>query len=165
MDHLNNSSWLFDKVIRLRVWGRDLSEFLGMLDEPDIRVQLIVCMSHDGRGGYPAGFPANPMPIEVPPLGIREAELSWIVQAYADDAITELHASPSCFSEDDCEWVMKHGATSLSEIEKATLRIVAVNMTGSVHRAARTLRMAYVSLSRWFHRREAAPYLAMDRNP
>lgn len=143
----------------------DLPEFLRLLDEPDTRVQLIVCMSNHGRGGFLARFPTNPMPIEVPPLGVREVELSRIVQAYADDAIAELDAWPSCFSEDDCEWVMKNGSASLSEIEKATLRIVALNMTGSIHRAARRLLMADVSLSRWFHRREAAPYLAMDQNP
>lgn len=85
--------------------------------------------------------------------------------AYANEAIAELSAESACFLQDDCEWVMRHGATSLSEIEKATLRLVAINMTGSVHRAARRLHMADVSLSRWFRRRSAAPYLAMERNP
>lgn len=147
--------------LRSRRLPHDLPEFLKLLDEPDIRVQLIVCMNHNGRGG----FPANPMPIEVPPLGLRETELSRIVHAYANDAILELGARPSCFSEDDREWVMKYGAASLSEIEKSTLRIVALNMSGSVHRAAKRLRMASVSLSRWFHRRAAPPYLAVDPNP
>jgi hypothetical protein len=105
------------------------------------------------------------MPIEVPPLANREAELPRIVQAYANDAIAELGTGPSCFSDNDCEWVMKHGAASLSEIEKATLRIVAVNMSGNVPRAAKRLRMAYVSLLRWLRRREAIPHFAMDRNP
>lgn len=147
--------------LRSRYLPRDLPEFLRSLDEPDIRVQLIVCM---GVAGH-AGFPANPVPIEVPPLEIRESELSRIVQAYANDAIAELYAAPSCFSENDCEWVIRHSATSLPEIEKATLRVVALNMSGGLHRAAGKLGMAAVSLSRWFHRREPAPYLAMDRNP
>lgn len=151
--------------LRGRHLPHDLPEFLRLLDEPDPRVQLIVCMSKDGHGGFLARFPVNPMPIELPPLEIREVELSRIIQEYANDAIVELSASPACFSEDDCEWVMKHGVESLSEIEKATLRLVAVNMTGSVHRAARKLHMAGVSLSRWFGRRPAAPYLTVDRNP
>lgn len=151
--------------VRSRRLPPDLGEFLKLIDEPDTRVQLIVCMSNEGRGGFLARFPANPMPIEVPPLAIREMELSRIVQAYANDAIMELGAWPSCFSDDDWEWVMKHGAISLSEIEKATLRIVALNMSGSIQRAAKRLRMASVSLSRWLHRRETLPYFAMERNP
>lgn len=151
--------------VRSRCLPQDLSEFLKLIDEPDTGVQMIVCMSPDGRGGFPAGFPANPMPIEVPPLAIREAELSRIIQAYAKDAIAELGAGPSCFSDDDCAWVRRHDASSLSEIEKATLRIIAVNMSGSVHRAAKRLHMADVSLLRWFRRRDVIPYVALDRNP
>jgi hypothetical protein len=127
----------------------DLPELLGLVDEPDSGVQLIVCMRSHARGGLLAGS----MPIEVPPLGVREAELPRIVQAYADDAIAALHAPASCFSEDDHDWVMKHDARSLSEIEKATLRIVALKKTDSVHQAAKVLGMAPVSLSRWLDRR------------
>jgi hypothetical protein len=151
--------------LRGRRLSQHLGELLKLIDEPDTRVQLIVCMSNDGRGEFLVRFPINPMPIEVPPLAIREAELPRLVQAYAKDAIAELSAQPSCFSDDDCEWVMKHGATSLSEIEKATLRIVAVNMSGNVQHAAKRLRMAPVSLSRWIHRRATLPYFAMERNP
>jgi DNA-binding NtrC family response regulator len=93
------------------------------------------------------------MPIEVPPLGIRETELPRIIQAYADESMSALDAPASCFSEDDRDWVMKHGARSISEIEKATLRIVALNMTNNSHQAAKVLRMAQVSLSRWLGRR------------
>jgi hypothetical protein len=56
-------------------------------------------------------------------------------------------------TEDDRDWVMKHGARSIPEIEKATLRIVALNMTNNSHQAAKVLRMAQVSLSRWLGRR------------
>src|ERR1044071_9147675 len=96
--------------VRSRRLPRDLPELLRLIDEPDTRVQVIVCMSHDGRGGFLARFPIHPMPIEVPPLAIREAELSRIVQAYAKDAIADLGAGPSCFSDDDCEWVRRHDA-------------------------------------------------------
>lgn len=151
--------------VRSRRLPQDLGEFLKLIDEPDTRVQLIVCTSNDGHSGFLARFPTNPMPIEVPPIAIREVELSRIIQAYAKDATMELGARPSCFSDDDFAWVMKHGAASLSEIEKATLRIVAVNMFGDVHRAAKRLRMASVSLLRWLHRRETLPRFAMDRTP
>ena len=129
---------------------RDLPELLKLLYEPDCRVQLIVCIRGRARGGLLPGS----MPIEVPPLSLREAELPRVVQAYADDAIAELHAPPSCFTKDDHCWVMAHSARSLSEIEKATLRIVALRMTDNVHQAATLLGMAAVSLSQWLDRRE-----------
>lgn len=100
-------------------------------------------------------------PIEVPPLRLREVELPRIVRAYADEALATLRASSSCFSEEDAAWVMRRGAKSLSEIEKATLRIVALSKAGKVCRAARLLGMASVSLSRWLDRR--TPHLGSER--
>lgn len=135
--------------MRNRRQPRDLPELLRLLDRPDSRVQLVVCTTHGER----IRLSTIPIPIEVPPLGIRETELPRIIQAYADDAIATLHAPASCFSENDQEWVMRHAAMSLSEIEKATLRIVALATTDNVHQAARMLDMAPVSLSRWFGRR------------
>jgi hypothetical protein len=49
---------------------------------------------------------------------------------------------------------MEHAATSLGEIEKATLRLTAIRMDGSIGRAAERLGMAPVSLRRWIGRRE-----------
>lgn len=135
--------------MRSRRLPQDLPELMRLLDARDNRVQLIVCMSSHER----SRLPICPMPIEVPPLGVREMELPRIIQAYAADAITELCAEPSCFSDEDQDWVMKHSARSLSEIEKATLRVVAFNKTGSVSRAAASLGLASVSLSRWLDRR------------
>jgi hypothetical protein len=135
--------------VRSRRLPSDLPELMRLLDAPDNRVQLIVCMGSHER----SRLPACPMPIEVPPLGVRETELLRIIQAYAQDALTELRAAPSCFSDANRDWVMKHSARSLSEIEKATLRVVAFNKTGSVYRAAGLLGIAAVSLSRWLDRR------------
>lgn len=135
--------------MRSRRLPPDLPELVRLLDAPDNRVQLIVCTGSHER----SRLPTCPMPIEVPPLGVRETELPRIIQAYAEDALCELCAAPSCFSDEDQEWVMKHGARSLSEIEKATLRVVAFNKTGSVYRAAGLLGIASVSLSRWLDRR------------
>jgi hypothetical protein len=137
--------------VRSRRLPDDLPELTKLLDAGARRVQLIVCMDSHERSRRVA----YPMPIEVPPIGIREIELPRIIQAYAEDALTELCATPSCFSREDHDWV-SHKARSLSEIEKATLRIVALNKAGNLHRAARLLGMAGVSLSRWLGRREVA---------
>jgi hypothetical protein len=135
--------------VRSRRLPRDLPELLRLLERPDSRVQFIVCTTSRAH----IGLFTIPSPIEVPPLGIRETELPRIIQAYADEAIDIMRAPASCFSGDDQDWVMKHSATSLSEIEKATLRIVALRMTNNVRHAATMLGMAPVSLSRWLGRR------------
>jgi hypothetical protein len=49
---------------------------------------------------------------------------------------------------------MEHAATSFGEIEKATLRLTAIRMCGSIGRAAARLGMAPVSPKRWIGRRE-----------
>jgi hypothetical protein len=135
--------------VRSRRLPQDLPELMRLLDVPDHRVQLLVCMGSHER----SRILMLPLPIEAPPISLRETELPRIVQAYAADAFSELCAAPSCFSDEDQEWVMKHSARSLSEIEKATLRVVAFNKTGSVYRAAGLIGIAPVSLSRWLDRR------------
>lgn len=138
---------------------RDLPELLKLLYEPDHRVQLIVCTRRHRRDELLTGV----MPIEVPPLGVRETELSRIVDAYAGDAIAALNAPNSSFSDEDHRWVMQD-ARSLSEIEKATLRLVALNITDNLHQAARLLGMADVSLARWLNRRRPLPTRAAGRS-
>ena len=137
----------------------DLPELLKSFYEPDHRVQLIVCTQRHGRDEILGGL----MAIEVPPIGARETELSRIVHAYAEDAIAALNAAASSFSDDDHRWVMQD-ARSLSKIEKATLRVVALNVTDSVSQAARLLGMAQVSLSRWLDRRMPFPTRTAGRN-
>lgn len=145
--------------IRSRRLPSKLPELLRWLDAPDSQVQLIVCMGSQERHSW---LFTGPMLIDVPPLGIRETELPRIIRSYADDALTTLHASPSCFSDSDLYWVMTHSATSLSEVEKATFRIIALkNAMGNKSRAAGMLGMAPVSLTRWLDRRA----LPTDRVP
>jgi hypothetical protein len=117
--------------------------------EPDSNVQLIVCARSKNRFASLGGAAL----IEVPPLRLREMELSRIVREYADDAIATLEVGPEHFSDDNREWVVAHCAQSLPEIEKATLRVVALSASQSRSHAAALLGMAPVSLSRWLDRR------------
>jgi hypothetical protein len=138
----------------------DLPKLLKLLYEPEHRVQLIVCTQRRGHDELLGRL----MPIEVPPIAARETELSRIVHAYAEDAMAALNTSASSFSDDDHRWVMRD-ARSLSEIEKATLRVVALNITHSVRQAARLLGMTQTSLSHWLDRRTPRPTRASARTP
>jgi hypothetical protein len=76
-----------------------------------------------------------------------------IIREYARDAMVELATSRSVFEAADHDWVREHAATSLPEIEKATLRLVALRASRTLSQAAERLGMAPVSLSRWIGRR------------
>jgi hypothetical protein len=127
----------------------DIDEVRRRAYEPDSEVQLIVCARSKHRAVSLGGAPA----IEIPLLQLREMELSRIVHEYAEDAITTLEVGPENFNDDDRNWVMAHCAQSLPEIEKATLRIVALSASQSRTQAAALLGMAPVSLARWIGRR------------
>ena len=53
----------------------------------------------------------------------------------------------------DNAWVRQHASASLAEIEKATLRLIALRASRTLSAAAERLGMAPVSLSRWMERR------------
>ena len=98
----------------------------------------------------------RPGPIEVPSIAARASELPQIVDEYVFDAIVEL-APPRdlTLNEQDRNWLLQDAATStLAEIEKATLRMVALRCSSNLSQAAARLGMAAVSLSRWVARRK-----------
>lgn len=74
--------------------------------------------------------------------------------------MAELGALSASFTAGDHSWVREHAATSLGEIEKVTLRIVALRDFINMSFAAGRLGMAHVSLARWVDRRKLRPVLA-----
>ncbi|HEX7840528.1 MAG TPA: FHA domain-containing protein [Kofleriaceae bacterium] len=134
--------------VRSRRLPRDFEEVVTALRHPDARIQLMVC------AGSPEDCrPFLAVPITIPPLASRQAELDQIITEYAEDAIAELGAPRGGFLAADRAWVREHAASSLPEIEKATLRLVAIRNSRNLSNAAARLRMAPVSLSRWIGRR------------
>jgi hypothetical protein len=128
---------------------RDYAQVLLRLRDPDTRVQLVYCSNkRESSDGLLS------TPIDIPPLADRADELLRIVDEYARDAVAELGVTRDAFTKQDHAWVMKHAASSLGEIEKATLRLTAMRLCGSAGRAAARLGMAPVSLSRWIGRRK-----------
>jgi hypothetical protein len=134
--------------VRTRRLPRDFSALAAQLRATD-DVLFIVCAEHDD----PARLLIRPAPIVVPPLASRATELDRVIMEYAADAVAELGAPLAGFTAADHAWVRDHAAASLAEIEKATLRLVAIRTSHNVSGAAARLGMAAVSLTRWIGRR------------
>jgi hypothetical protein len=137
--------------VRSRRLPRDFPDVVAALRDPSARVALVVCArAPEECEAYLAA------PIVVPPLANRQAELDRIITEYAEDAIADigpLGGSRAGFLAVDREWVRIHSSSSLPDIEKATLRLVAVRESRNLSSAAARLGMAPVSLSRWIGRR------------
>jgi hypothetical protein len=132
--------------VRARRLPRDFSEILNAFREPENPTQLMIC----SRGTL---LP-NAAQIDLPPLDSRRSDLPRIAREYIEDAIHALHASDDCLDQRDIEWILTFGdALTISGIEKAALRAVALKMSGDLTEAARMLGMARVSLERWIKRR------------
>jgi hypothetical protein len=100
---------------------KDFSRVITALRGPNSRVQLVVCAQ------TPEDYEPNlAVPITVPPLASRPDEIDRIITEYAEDAITELGTPRTGFLSADREWVRTHSASTLPDIEKATLRLVAI---------------------------------------
>jgi hypothetical protein len=134
--------------MRARRLPQDFSEVSLALRDPAARVRLAMCTDDAADG---ATLLADP--ILIPPLATRRAELDRIVDEYAYDAIAGLGAGPADFTRGDRDWVVKHSAASLPEVEKGTLRVVAIRQAGSLAGAATRLGMSHVALSQWLGRR------------
>jgi len=122
------------------------AEVVGAIREPDSRVQLVVCsrtLLH--------GEPVIASPIILAPLARRASELDRIIDAYAADAIAEIGGA---FRPADRAWVRTNEAGTLSQIEVATRRLIALrSASGAVARAAQQLGLSHGTLSEWLARR------------
>jgi hypothetical protein len=136
--------------IRRRRPPRDFMSLVARLRDSD-DVQYI-CLDEDSLAWL-----VRPGPIEVPPLATRGHELPRIVDEYVFDAVVELVPDRQGLdlTEGDRRWLIESlGMTSLSEIEEATLRLVALRSSATLSHAAARLGMAPVSLARWVARRK-----------
>jgi pSer/pThr/pTyr-binding forkhead associated (FHA) protein len=128
---------------------KDFRTVVTALRAPSPQVRLTVCAQTAATcEEYLA------VPITIPPLATRPDEIDQIITEYAEDAIRELGASRTGFLPADRDWVRTHSASSLPDIEKATLRLVAIRESHNLSAAAARLGMAPVSLSRWIGRRK-----------
>lgn len=138
---------------------RDFPALVAQLRAID-DVLFVVCMKPANR----IPLLVRPAPITVPPLASRAAELDRVIAEYAGDAIAELRAPRTAFTAADHAWVRGHAAGSLAEVEKATLRLVALRTSRNTSVAAARLGMALVSLTRWLDRRELPSMMLSDQS-
>lgn len=122
-------------------------------------VQYIIVCSHIDDDADP--LLVLPAPIQVPSLASRTHDLERVVEEYASDAVAELNAREACFTPLDRRWILEH-AKSLTEIEKTTVRVVALRMSRNLSDAAARLGMAPVSLWRWILRRNLRTFIPLD---
>jgi hypothetical protein len=114
-------------------------------------VQYVVCSAANDEADPLLVLPA---PIQIPSLVDRAQELPRIIEEYATDAVAMLGVDETFFTERDRTWILEHAISTISEIEKTTLRLVAARASSNMSHAAARLGMAPVSLSRWVDRRQ-----------
>jgi len=129
---------------------RDLALLAAMARDPSTSAQIII-LAASRFDLHP--FIIRPTPILIPPLTARASEIPRIVDEYAADAVRELSAEATGFTTADRDWVIRHSASTLPEIEKGARRLVAIRQAGTVAPAAVRLEMSRVALSRWLRRR------------
>jgi hypothetical protein len=145
--------------VRARRPPHDLDDVLRQLARPGPRVLLVIVDAEPGVR-FAADETTNP-PIQIPPLRQRTDDLPTVIDEYIADAADDLSLPRSLFTDEDRLWVLAHAATSLPEIEKATQRLLALRGSRNLAAAAKRLRMASVSLTRWFGRRAPPASLAL----
>jgi hypothetical protein len=148
--------------LRQRRTPADLPALAMLVRSSGAPVQIIV-LAEARYDLHP--FLLRPAPIRVPHLSTRTREISRIVDEYMRDAIMALDAGAARFTDDDRKWVRDHASTTLAEIEKATLRLVAMRLSSSVTEAAERLGMSHVALSQWLDRRGSWKRGTIGRRP
>ena len=137
--------------VRRRRLPDDYPSAVALVRDPAAAVQLIIC-AETRFDSHP--FATLPVPIVLPTLQERASEVPRIIDGYAADAVAALGAYEECFTDDDRASVIDN-ARSLSQIEEATLRLVALRWAGSAEEAAQRLQMPGASLRQWLRRRAA----------
>ncbi|HEY4178417.1 MAG TPA: FHA domain-containing protein [Kofleriaceae bacterium] len=137
------------------IWGkgkarpRNYLEMVAALRDPASRVQLVVCV-HETTDGKEF----DDSPVVIPRLSKRAPELAHVVDEYIRDAATALGVATDLDASDRA-WIRKFSARSLSEIEQATLRLVALRHGGGWSAAALLLGgISHAGVARWFKRRD-----------
>jgi hypothetical protein len=146
--------------LRARRLPADFDEMADSLRGSGPTAQVFVCLSDLDR--IRVRDLLSP-PIEIPSLGGRAGDLDRLVGEFLADATRALGVAGMRFSGRASDSVLR-GVTSLAELERGVLRLVAIKSTPNLSQAAARLGVALVSLSRWVDRRgREAVFRDVDR--
>ena len=137
--------------VRRRRLPDDYPSAVALVRDPAAAVQLIICAETRFDSHL---FATLPVPMVVPAIQERASEVPRIVDGYAADAVAALGAYAECFTDHDRASVIDN-ARRQSQIERATLRLVALRLEGDPEEAAQRLQMPGASLRQWLRRRAA----------
>lgn len=138
----------------------DFKQVRSALRDPAARIQLIVCADVHSERKLNSLYCIDP--IVIPSLETRRHELARIIDECAIEAAAALLTTAS-LTDSDREWLTRSSASSVNEIEKSIIRLLAVREhSGELAAAARALGMNGASLDAWFQRRHL-PKAALRR--
>jgi len=126
----------------------DLVEMLDALHRPGHTAQLMVLARNARKGDV-----YSSAPVVIPPLRSRRDELERIIMEYEADAVRRLGIDALELTPAQRDWIGERSSETLSEIQAATLRLIAIRHTGSIAGAATLLRMSRSGLGKWLERR------------
>ncbi len=128
-----------------------LSHALAALQDHRRQLQVVVCTNSLLRREA-----LICSPVVIPPLHRRRHELRRIVDGYASDAMQKLGTAFKTADRDWIrDWICKHEARTLPQIELAASRLAALrHHQGSVKRVADQLGMSQSALREWLLRRK-----------
>jgi hypothetical protein len=127
---------------------RDLIALLVSMLHRERQVQIVVC----ARNVEDVEFRAPSLVI--PPHSTRKTELDRLIAEYAREAARHLACTEQIrLSPAERAWIRAAAGDSVSELQRTTLRLVAVRASGSVSAAAQRLDLSHVALFRWLNRR------------
>jgi hypothetical protein len=121
----------------------DYPSAVALVRDPAAAVQLIIC-AETRFDSHPLA--TLPVSMVVPTLQERASEVPRIVDGYAADAVAALGAYEECFTDHDRAWVIDN-TRSLSQIERAPLRLVALRLARNPEEAAPDWRQLLLQLT------------------
>jgi hypothetical protein len=107
----------------------------------------------------------RPGPIEIPSLLERRHDIPRIVDECMLDAVSELPWAAPLTAQDRAWLIATASSSTFSDLEKSTVRMIALRSSDSLSQAAARLGMTAVSLSRWRARRRLTKPLRTAASP
>jgi hypothetical protein len=131
---------------------KDLVEMLGELHRRN-RTTLLMVLARNARKAELY----TPAPIVIPSLRSRRDEIPQLIMEYEAEAVRRLGIETIELTPAQRAWIADRSSETLPEIQKATLRLIAIRHEGSILGAATLLRMSHQALGAWFARRRFHP--------